>query len=71
MEGRQDEAKLQHKLVPRPVAMLRVPMAVPVPVPVPVQMAVPVATLLLKPVSTEVAASMTMPTIFAGFAMLM
>ena len=67
MEGRQDEAKLQHKLVPRPVAMLRVPMAVPVPVP----MAVPVATLLLKPVSTEVAASMTMPTIFAGFAMLM
>ena len=69
MEGRQDEAQLQHKLVPRPVAMLRVPMAVPVPVPVP--MAVPVATLLLKPVSTEVAASMTMPTIFAGFAMLM
>ena len=67
MEGRQDEAKLQHKLVPRPVAMLRVPMPVPVPVP----MAVPVATLLLKPVSTEVAASMTMPTIFAGFAMLM
>lgn len=69
MEGRQDEAKLQHKLVPRPVAMLRVPMAVPVPVPVP--MAVPVATLLLKPVSTEVAASMPMPTIFVGFAMLM
>ena len=67
MEGRQDEAKLQHKLVPRPVAMLRVPMAVPVPVP----MAVPVATLLLKPVSTEVAASMPMPTIFVGFAMLM
>ena len=69
MEGRQDEAKLQHKLVPRPVAMLRVPMAVPVPVPV--LMAVPVATLLLKPVSTEVAASMPMPTIFVGFAMLM
>ena len=69
MEGRQGEAKLQDKLVPRPVAMLRVPMAVPVPVPVP--MAVPVATLLLKPVSTEEAASMPMPTIFAGFAMLM